>query len=704
MPSHEAPVIESASFSVSGAQFSLDLTWAVPGPDSILPGIEPDVAVVIEKNDVVIHRLPPTATSASIDQLLPGTVIGITVRFEWSTFPNEMQSAVHLQVPGVAPQPPTTGGHLDTPPPAITNVSIGSGFMIVHWSSRSYGVFHLLQGVESTFRAELSSEYDIGGSSGGGDFTLSPTGSQETYWFKVQGCIVEGIGKDRCSEWSQPVSVTVPLGLATPPAPVALLSASALSPSSISIQWTNNQPYHAVTLARYRDEQRETVWTADGSRGHVAIVDNAALPRTAYRYVVTVALVGGESRSQSVDVTTPEAQIASPAHSGWFVQSNFGAWGNYEMMASLGSELVHFWRNNDDPNYGWNRGATFEFGPQSAGKQVKPAESPVGVALLQSNIKYDGFHGNFEVVARMRKDLDLDGSEDYLAFFGYDTGRKRWTQPQPILLNRQRIAGVTGTPAMIQGSYGGVGNYEMLVPQGSKLVHYWRNNDDQNFGWNRGATFDFASHSAGNQGTSGESPLGVTLLQSNIKYDGVHGNFEVVVRMHKDRDADDRGDYLSFFGFDTGKRQWTSPQLVLVNGQPITGVTGDPAMIQSNYGGAGNYEMLVPEGSKLVHYWRNNDDQNYGWNRGATFDFASHSAGNQGTLGESPLSVALLQSNIKYDDFHGNFEVVVRLHKDLDADDTRDYLASFGYDSGKRRWTRPQPILVNGQPITDVTG
>src|SRR5262249_58757576 len=79
-------------------------------------------------------------------------------------------------------------------------------------------------------------------------------------------------------------------------------------------------------------------------------------------------------------------------------------------------------------------------------------------------------------------------------------------------------SGVTGNPVLIQGRYGIMGNFELVVPSSSGgLVHYSRNNDDPTLPWS-GPTF------------FGQS-LGLvdaaTMIQSNF---GSPGNLEVVSR------------------------------------------------------------------------------------------------------------------------------------------------------------------------------
>jgi hypothetical protein len=42
-------------------------------------------------------------------------------------------------------------------------------------------------------------------------------------------------------------------------------------------------------------------------------------------------------------------------------------------------------------------------------------------------------------------------------------------------------------------------------------------------------------------------------------------------------------------------------------------------LIQGNFGKKGNFELVVREGNKLRHYWRNNDASGLPWNKGVLF-------------------------------------------------------------------------------------
>jgi len=170
-------------------------------------------------------------------------------------------------------------------------------------------------------------------------------------------------------------------------------------------------------------------------------------------------------------------------HSGCFIQSDFGL-GNYEMLVCLsGARLTHFWRDSGDQTFPWHVGHVYSFQPTSddaAGSEVAMSE-PIGVSLIRSSIQGDGRHGNFDAVVRLRPRPNFDGQGDQLSFCAFDTRTMQWTPVTPIIADGRPIEGITGTPALVQCTFGTVGNYEMLVPAGSELRHYWRNNDDPNF-------------------------------------------------------------------------------------------------------------------------------------------------------------------------------------------------------------------------------
>jgi hypothetical protein len=141
----------------------------------------------------------------------------------------------------------------------------------------------------------------------------------------------------------------------------------------------------------------------------------------------------------------------------------------------------------------------------------------------------------------------------------------------------------------IQSNFGTKGNFEVVVREGDKLRHYWRNNDAAGTPWTAGPLFGANVDSA------------PALIQSNF---GTKGNFEVAVR---------EGTQLRHYwrNNDAAGTPWTAGPLFGSN------VDSAPALIQSNFGTKGNFEVAVRQGIQLRHYWRNNDE--YPWTAGPLF-------------------------------------------------------------------------------------
>lgn len=93
------------------------------------------------------------------------------------------------------------------------------------------------------------------------------------------------------------------------------------------------------------------------------------------------------------------------------------------------------------------------------------------------------------------------------------------------------------------------------------------------------------------------------IIQSNF---GTQGNFEVVVL--------EGGQPVHYWrANDDSVHPWS-------RGRSFgSGATGAPALIQSNFGSKGNFEVVVREGSQLRHYWRDNDETTLSWHQGALF-------------------------------------------------------------------------------------
>src|SRR5581483_142520 len=266
---------------------------------------------------------------------------------------------------------------------------------------------------------------------------------------------------------------------------------------------------------------------------------------------------------------------------------------------------------------------------------------------------------------------------------------------------------------MIQSTYGKQGNFEIVIPKGERLVHYWRDNDAAGFpDWRDNDAAGFPWHAgseikgvSNKSGITAETVKGATLLQSTFG-----GNLEVLAWLHTTRSevmgtdgSKVASDYLVHYVRDATTMKWSGPGLVVADGKLIEGVTATPAFIQSTVGRQGNFEMVVPQGERLVHYWRDNDAAGFPWHAGSEIKGASNKSG---TTAETVKGATLLQST-----FGGNLEVLAWLHTTrsevMGTDGSKvplDYLVHYVFDRGINRWKGPDVLTPEGKIATGVSG
>jgi hypothetical protein len=202
-----------------------------------------------------------------------------------------------------------------------------------------------------------------------------------------------------------------------------------------------------------------------------------------------------------------------------------------------------------------------------------------------------------------------------------------------ILANGKLISGVSGDPVWIQGRFGPRGNLELVVPLAAGgLAHYDCDTNDPNFKWYGPNLF----------GQNLGRIDSVTMIQSNF---GNPGNLEVIVRVGAD---------LLHFWRDLGPAfNWNGPFPIIANGKQITGVSGNPTLIQGRFQARGNFELIVPlAAGGIAHYDRDNDDPKLPWYGPSIF------AQDVGNID----AVTLIQSNFGSP---GNLEVVARFGDEL---------------------------------------
>ena len=139
---------------------------------------------------------------------------------------------------------------------------------------------------------------------------------------------------------------------------------------------------------------------------------------------------------------------------------------------------------------------------------------------------------------------------DHLDFWFLDSKTSKWIGLSRLKTgDGKEITSVTGDPALIQSSWDKQGNFELLVLQGQVINHYYRDNDDPQMKWHQltDRTLSYFTFSRSHQ--LGSTPLSVRMFQSNYKGDGVHGNFEAIVRVKPP--VATQGDHLDFWFLDS---------------------------------------------------------------------------------------------------------------------------------------------------------
>jgi Domain of unknown function (DUF4185) len=178
-------------------------------------------------------------------------------------------------------------------------------------------------------------------------------------------------------------------------------------------------------------------------------------------------------------ITGDQDTVAAP---GCLIQSDYrpGSHGNFEVVVPLrlpngSTELRHFWRDNNNPQQPWNRGARI----------TGDHDNVAGAACLIQSDYRTGSHGNFEVVVP----LQLPNGSTELRHFWRDNNNPQqpWNRAQFIT---QSCAGSGG---IIQSHFGSAphGNFEVIVDEHrAALVHYWHPNFRVAEVWIRTNCFD----------------------------------------------------------------------------------------------------------------------------------------------------------------------------------------------------------------------
>lgn len=241
---------------------------------------------------------------------------------------------------------------------------------------------------------------------------------------------------------------------------------------------------------------------------------------------------------------------------------------------------MHYYRDNSDPGNTWAQGG------------IVSTKATGAASFIQSTFREaPNAPGNFEAVV-------LEGNN--LVHYWRNNLSTPFTWKSTKIITSK----ATGPGCIIQSTYGTPdhpGNFEVVVPEGSNLRHYWRDNADTSSDWQLGGTI-----------TTTASGYPGSLIQSDYGILSGPGNFEVVVP--------EDGHLIHYWRNNGpgGENAWNPS--VQVSDNPVL---GPATLIQSSYKSStpnGNLEVIAVEGamgaSFLVHRYRDEADGNK-WKFGA---------------------------------------------------------------------------------------
>jgi Tc toxin complex TcA C-terminal TcB-binding domain len=299
------------------------------------------------------------------------------------------------------------------------------------------------------------------------------------------------------------------------------------------------------------------------------------------------------------------------------IESGFGKTntrpGNFEAVVREGSDLVHYWHDSSNVSSNWQRARVITSSATGAGciiqREFSPTLDAQGIPSVTLDVVvlvggelhhytnndtsadqpwiFQGVipHGanspgcliESDFLNEFRRSLEVVVLQTSgLVHYRKQNNTGVWME-QGVISNQ-----ATGAGCIIQSSFqsGDRGNFEVVVLENNKLVHYSK--DHTKNGWDRGAVITDRATSAG------------WIIQSRIR-DGQHGNFEVVVC---------EGKQLVHYWKDNSDR--SSPWR---RGQVITNkATGAGCIMHGSFNAIGNFEVVVPEeNGKLAHYWNVNE-------------------------------------------------------------------------------------------------
>jgi hypothetical protein len=244
---------------------------------------------------------------------------------------------------------------------------------------------------------------------------------------------------------------------------------------------SGNGPHHCnLELLRGTSPHVMHLWRADGGGGYAwhragelqsdndagagaACIGQPACTATTYNRNFEAVYWEGSGRlrhwwmDQTVNAWHDGGRFGPADVEGYpgFLQSNYGAPGNLEVVVRRrGGRLQHWWRDGAAP-FAWHDGGTIADGVRMSGP-----------SFVQANV---GTRGHFYVVC-------VTAFGTLQLWWRDNDGGHAWVAGEVF------AASVGETPVcMIQGQWGttnelGVGNFELCVAVGGRVQHWWRDN------------------------------------------------------------------------------------------------------------------------------------------------------------------------------------------------------------------------------------
>jgi hypothetical protein len=147
--------------------------------------------------------------------------------------------------------------------------------------------------------------------------------------------------------------------------------------------------------------------------------------------------------------------------------------GNFEALILDGSNLAHYWRDNNASGTPWHRSVVVSSAATGPACMIEGPYRPA-----------PGKPGNFEA-------LVLEGHN--LVHYWRDNNASGAPWRRSVVVS----SAATGPACMIEGPYrpapGKPGNFEALVLEGHNLVHYWRDNNASGTPWRRSVVVSSAA-------------------------------------------------------------------------------------------------------------------------------------------------------------------------------------------------------------------